>query len=234
MKRLLLLSPLLVLLMAAPTHGQNTNRAGLVVVFGDGSVQTQCVDFAEQNISGYDLLLRGGYDVIAQASGNNAAVCKIEGDGCNFPAEPCFCKSGRSQTDEYWSYWQLDGDEWRYSTRGAGMTRVEHGDVEAWVWGPGERGDDQGLPVVSFDRICTAPEATAAPTTMPPDTPVNTPAADNAPSPMPSVAPTTPGTSSPGSEQTEQTDSSAGYVIFGVLLIASLGAIGLAVLRERR
>lgn len=44
---------------------EQTNRAGLVVQFGDGSVFTSCVEFTEPDISAYDVLVRAGLTVEA-------------------------------------------------------------------------------------------------------------------------------------------------------------------------
>ena len=49
----------------AATHAQQSNRAGLVVRFGDGSLTTRCVEFSESTISGYDLLTRSGLNIVA-------------------------------------------------------------------------------------------------------------------------------------------------------------------------
>jgi hypothetical protein len=234
MNRLLLL-PLLALLIAAPTHGQNPNRAGLVVLFSDGSVQTQCVAFEEENISGLELLQRSAYDVIAQPVANNAAVCKIGPDGCDFPTEPCFCKSGGGQQGTYWSYWRLDGTDWRYSTLGAGVTRVHNGDVDGWAWGESDLQSDAPLPVLSFNQICPAQEPTVEPTSMPaPLPPTRPPAPTQSPMTEPFTTPTVPIAANLASEQANQDTYVVNYVFFGVLLLTSLGVIGAVLLRERR
>ena len=75
---------LLALAVAGPgptiMHAQQSNRVGLVVRFGDGSLITRCVEFTESEISGYDLLTRSGLDIVAAFDpGQGAAVCAIEG-----------------------------------------------------------------------------------------------------------------------------------------------------------
>lgn len=200
MKRLLILClPLLVLLLPAQTQGQTTNRAGIVVKFSDGRVQTSCVSFQSESISGLELLQSTGLDVIAQSSGGNAAVCKIGGDGCAFPAEPCFCKMGGGQQSLYWAYWRLNGDAWRYAAQGASSVRVTNGDVDGWAWGTGNVQSGAAPPVTTFDQICPAvqpepvqpaPEPTAkpAPTARPTAVPVPQPTI--APTARPTVKPT--------------------------------------------
>jgi chemotaxis protein CheC len=48
-----------------------------------------------------------------------ATICRIDGEGCNFPTESCFCQCQGSPCI-YWSYWRLTEGEWRYSNIGAG------------------------------------------------------------------------------------------------------------------
>ena len=57
----LLLSALCFLAGASAARAQGgDHRAGLVIRFGDGSVQTQCVSFGESSITGEELLQRSG------------------------------------------------------------------------------------------------------------------------------------------------------------------------------
>ena len=70
-----------------------SHQAGLVVQFGDNQVQTYCVNFDTETISGLQLLqnvssLQVIYD--ATSTGMGAGVCKINQDGCSFPMEDCF------------------------------------------------------------------------------------------------------------------------------------------------
>lgn len=200
MKRLLLLLlPALVLLVPAPMRGQVTSRAGVVVKFSDGSVHTNCVSFADDSISGLELLQRSGLDVIAQTSGNNAAVCKIGPDGCNFPAESCLaCKfgGGGSGQGEYWAYWILNGAAWRYSQQGAGIRRVRDGEVDGWAYGAGNVQTGAQPPVTTFDQICPAlpptPQPVVEPTTPPPPAPRPTtrPTVEPTRVPVPTAVPT--------------------------------------------
>jgi hypothetical protein len=120
------------------THAQQTNRAGLVVGFGDGTVIGRCIVFSESDISGYEMLMRSDLDVAA----NGGAVCGIEGTGC--PASDCFCA-----VPDYWSYWHLVNGAWRYSESGALLTTVHDGDVEGWNWGA------EPPPTLLFHQICS-------------------------------------------------------------------------------
>jgi len=161
MKRLtILLLPLLAALLPAVGSGSAANRAGVVIRYADGTVRTSCVSFDEPSISGLELLQRAGAEVIAQPAPGNAAVCKIDGDGCDYPAEPCFCKFGAGNSGEYWAYWQLDGRSWRYGQQGAGARRVHNGDVDGWAYGKGSAASGVQPPVVAFAEVC--PLASAA------------------------------------------------------------------------
>lgn len=158
-------------------RAQTLNQVGLVVRFGDGSVITRCIEFNEPEISGHDLLLRSGLDIIdAFDPGQGVAICSIEGEGC--PASSCLT----CDTPNYWSYWYLADGTWVYSQAGASNRKVHSGDVEGWRWGSGDP-----PPVVPFDQICTPPPTdTPQPTDTPP-----TPTATNTPQPTDTPPPPT-------------------------------------------
>ena len=157
-RRLLLLVALLVLLPGA-ARAQDENRAGLVVVFGDGRVEQQCVAFAEDAITGYQLLQRAGLPLSVEAGAIGPTVCSIDKEGCSFPAESCFCRCQGSPCI-YWSYWRLQDDgAWRYQALGAGNTKVRSGDVEGWRWAAGTTQDAEEPPAVSYAEICGGPSS---------------------------------------------------------------------------
>lgn len=155
----------ILLFAATPISAQEEKRAGLVIVHGDGRVTTRCIAFAEEAISGADLLARSGFDLSVEASSMGATICRIDGEGCTFPGEACFCQCQGSPC-VYWSYWRLDAGEWRYSNLGAGNTVVRAGDVDGWRWGQGAVDKAEAPPAVTFQEICAAPAQTlnAAPT----------------------------------------------------------------------
>lgn len=150
---------LLALLLPQPAQAQEgDNRAGLVIVHGDGRVVQQCVTFAEESITGYELLQRAGVTLNVEAGGFGATVCSINGQGCSYPAETCFCRC-QGAPCVYWSYWQLQPEDgWRYRSLGASNTQVRNGDVDGWQWASGTRSAIAEPPAVSFADIC-APEA---------------------------------------------------------------------------
>lgn len=158
---------LTILLFPAPVAAQAEHRAGLVIVHGDGSTVTQCIAFAEESISGAELLARSGFDLSIEASSMGATICRIDGEGCTFPGETCFCQCQGSPC-VYWSYWRLEQDEWRYSNLGAGNTVIHAGDVDGWRWGPGAVDKAEAPPTITLAEICEeTPQAiTPEPTPM--------------------------------------------------------------------
>lgn len=158
------------------------NQAALVVVHGDGSVVTRCVAFAEPQISGLDLLQRAGLDLNLEASGVGASICWLDGEGCTFPGQSCFCQC-EGASCIYWSYWRWADGAWRYAQQGAANSSVLPGALEGWVWGAGTVERAQPPPAITFDVVCAPPTpvatatSTATPTFIPTETPTFTPAA---------------------------------------------------------
>lgn len=225
-QKLLLLLPLLLFAALAPQPGraqETQNKAGVVVRYGDGRVQTACVAFDEPSISGIELLQRSGMAVTLQSSGMGAAVCKIEDEGCDYPAESCFCKC-KGGDCAYWAYQRFSQGTWAYSPIGASAIQVRPGDIDGWAWGAGsvERGAQP--PLMTFEEICAVappPTSVAEPAaTMPP--PAATTAATS-PNPTSTPAPSAPGGSSMGD-----------YLLFGALAVLLVGATIAALLRRRR
>jgi hypothetical protein len=156
-------------LLPRVAYAQEENRAGLVVVFGDGRVEQQCVAFAEDSISGYDLLQRSGLPLSIEAGAIGPTVCSIGKEGCSYPQESCFCRCQGSPC-VYWSYWRLQGDgRWRYQSLGAGNTEVRTGDVEGWRWAEGTTNNAAEPPAMTFADVCgvTVQQTTAVTLTMP-------------------------------------------------------------------
>jgi len=136
-------------------QANDPNRVGLIVTHGDGEVITQCLEFSEQQITGYDVLERSGLDLNADVTnGMGAAICRLDNEGCTYPADECFCQC-QGAPCTFWIYWYLDGGNWKFSSQGAANRQVQDGDVEAWVWGEGSpnNGGTQP-PKITFDEIC--------------------------------------------------------------------------------
>lgn len=179
----MLLSLLISLRFVGSVHAQGEgNRAGLVIVHGDGRVVTRCVAFEEPQISGHALLQRSGLAFSSGAGPMGITLCRLDGEGC--PASDCWCQC-KGTPCAYWTYFHrnLDGS-WTYANMGASMRQLGDGDVDAWVWGDGS----QAPPVLSFEAICTAGASAPAPdsataTVVPPETVEVTPTATPSPSP---------------------------------------------------
>lgn len=245
---LLLLVPLLSL--PAMGRAQEGNRAGVIVVKGDGEVLTACVTFSEPTISGMGLLERSGLDFTLQASGGNATVCSIAGEGCGFPGEGCFCQCQGGGSCRYWSYWHQNGGVWQYATTGAPLHRVPPGGIDAWTWGEGTGGAAPRPPAITFDAICpvpTAPTLMPAISPSPEPTPSATSTLASSPTSAPSASatstatiasepPATPTLASPPATPTpvaEQPSHTVSYLLFGGTLAFLLTGLALAWRRRR-
>lgn len=182
---------------AAAQEGQPP-RAGLVVDFGNGTVITRCVDLGPSGqATGEQVLRAAGLTLTAEYSAMGAAICSIEGVGCNYPMQPCWCQCTSSPC-VYWIYYHLVNGQWVYSNLGASSYIVRAGDVEGWVWGAGTFNQGALPPVRTFAEICAPPTATptptatatATPTPLPTDTPTPWPTATDTPPPTATWTPT--------------------------------------------
>jgi hypothetical protein len=228
------LACLLLLLAVAAVPGvafaDEPSQAGLVIQFDDGYVETRCVAFAEAEITGADLLLTySGYGTIVDvSSGMGITVCQIEAQGCSYPTEHCFCQCMGGGDCAYWNYFYREpgSSEWTYSALGAVLRKVQHGSLEAWVWGDGTT-----PPAFdgSFESICAeptvVPTAEPSPTTAPPTAtptvvlalPAATQPPEPAPTSSPSVTPAPPmPTPAPSSADTQ---SLLSYWPFGLMVL---------------
>ena len=224
---LLLLSLSVPLAGWAQSQPDGSNRAGIVVRGVDGHVHTACVAFAEPTISGMALLERSGFDVNAQVSGSNATVCSIDGGGCNFPQDTCFCQCQGGSACRFWNYWHLEGDTWQFAASGAPVYRVKPGGVDGWTWGDGEQVSRP--PAISFAEVCPLPEATAPVATNVTRTGLPTPAA-TADSPALATQ-STPRAEAPAAPTPER--DLVRYALFGVTFGVLIAAVGLAAKRRR-
>ncbi len=166
-----LLAAILIVSGLRAVNAQDAAQAGLVIVTGSGDPMTYCVDLApDEVVTGNELLQRAGVKVVADQNAMGATICSLNGTGCSFPAESCFCQCEGSPCT-YWSYWRQDeAGVWQYATAGAANTRIKAGTVEGWVWGEGTTESAKSPPALALGEICKAPEPTAvaaAPVTMP-------------------------------------------------------------------
>ncbi len=243
------------LLGATPASAQDGAQAGLVIVHGDDSVTTQCVAFAEESITGAELLVRSGLDVAMEASSMGATICRLDGQGCDYPQESCFCQCEGSPC-VYWSYWRLGSEGWTYSNLGAGNATVRAGDVDGWRWGEGRIDRAESPPAITFDEICageterlTAESAAGAENSAEkPEDEVVEKGEDSAPLAVAATAGATSAndarqvsgaaTGSTGSAVTAQTGSAIEPVtvlaiVIGLAVALPLAALAIALLRRR-
>ena len=182
---------LIAILIPRAALAQDTNRAGLVVIHDDGRTTQQCISFSESEITGLQVLELSGLDLNYNAQNSlGATICRIDGAGCSYPQEDCFCQCLEPPC-KYWSYWYRSDGDWFYSSVGASNRRVRNGDMEAWVWSEGTlntSADRRPPEDVVFDTVCLPP--TATPTVTPTATGTSIPTA----TPIPTVesATTTP------------------------------------------
>ena len=148
---------------AARASSAAVNQAGLVVTFGDGRTLTFCIEFDEDSITGLELLQRSGLQLVtSNSSGLGAAVCSIDGEGCQDPGD-CFCKC-KGGSCEYWAYYLYEDGDWKFSPVGAGNRSVRNGDIDGWAWGGGSGDTPNG-------NAPTCAEPTPTTTPVPPATP---------------------------------------------------------------
>ncbi len=188
--QLLGLVSLLGLLSLVAAQADSPNRVGLVVAHGD-KVITRCIEFSETEISGYEVLRRANLDLNVDASNSmGAAVCRIDGQGCTYPQEDCFCQC-QGTPCRFWIYWHLVNGDWQFSSLGASNYKVRSGSVEGWVWGEGVPSSGGVRPPrLAFEEICAEPPtATLTPTPGPTDTPTSTPTPKPTNTPVPQEKP---------------------------------------------
>jgi hypothetical protein len=145
------------------------DQAGVVIQFGDGSAHTACVELgSDGQATGEEVLRAAGFGTrIDYSSGfGGGTVCKIGNEGCDFPAEKCFCQCTMKPGDPcvYWSYFHLLDGQWRYSSQGLDSYVVRAGDVEGWAWGLSTVGAGILPPLITFEQICGAPSEAPPPT----------------------------------------------------------------------
>ena len=155
-------------------------EAGLVIQHGDGNVDTYCVPFKGDSISGSDLLKAVNIPVarvgdLVCAVGNNPA------EGCfgasDYDSCTCKCSGANAATCTYWAYFSAShGQPWQYSGLSFALLKSKDGDMQAWRWGRGGASSAPSPPAISFEAVCGhAPQGGLAQATQPPGaTPTNT------------------------------------------------------------
>lgn len=126
--------------------GSGDHRAALVVTHGDGSTETACIRFAEDELTGIELLERSGFEhsIDFSRSQESYALCSLDDEGCDHPDEPCFCGP------QYWSYWIREADTWVLHPVGISQWRVTDGTLFGTRWGDGTTAPAAG----TVEEIC--------------------------------------------------------------------------------
>jgi hypothetical protein len=121
------------LLVASPgralrAEGAGQGRAALVISYSPGRYVVRTLDVPAAGVSGLDALRTLGIYV----SEKSGLICSIGAEGCRYPGEDCFCA-----LPNYWGYWRLGEQGWRFSPVGAGGSTLAPGQVDGWAWGTG-------------------------------------------------------------------------------------------------
>jgi hypothetical protein len=144
---------------AATPEASQGGRAALIIVGQDGSTRQTCVTLPAGQSSGRALLELSSLPVtLDDRNAMGALVCAIDGLGCDYPAEPCFCQCEQLGTCTYWAYFvRTPPGEWTYSVQGVSTQPVRPGELHAWVWLDASRTGTEALgrlPDASFETVC--------------------------------------------------------------------------------
>ncbi len=117
-------------------YAQDNKTADIIVQFDESSTIIRSVEFSDP-ISGATALDLSGLNVIMEVSGFGTAVCSIEGVGCNFPEESCFCQCTGEGPCRYWGYNLWDGDSWISHPDGGIDSSIisQTGTIDGLRWG---------------------------------------------------------------------------------------------------
>jgi prenyltransferase beta subunit len=98
--------------------GMMNDAALMIDPAEEGELQTFCISFEEESISGLELLNLADIEVDAPEGFVNSIAGISNPDGGTM----------------YWSYWYWNGREWKFHETGAGETMVLPGLIEAWYF----------------------------------------------------------------------------------------------------
>jgi hypothetical protein len=162
------------LLAMHPVHAA-VHHAALVIQHSSGSLIARCVAFAEDQITGLQLVERSGVQYEAQSFGSvGSAICQLD-------REPSTVPSGCFGSGPYWQYFHRQGGGWQTSAFGASSSVLHDGDTDGWHYAVGA---NQVPGNVAFASVCGAPAPAPA-------TPAAQAANHATPIPMAAPAPTT-------------------------------------------
>ncbi|MBI5947832.1 MAG: hypothetical protein HY875_06830 [Chloroflexi bacterium] len=158
---MLLLAGLLGLVVRTGAAFADGGEAGLVIQNGDGTIDTYCVAFSGDGITGDRLLAQAGVTVVSWGG----LVCAIgESEGCFQPNSvsscTCQCKGGADCT--YWAFFtQRYGQAWVYASIGYQGQKAKDGDLQGWKWGKGGLQSAPAPQAITFEQVCGHPPQAA-------------------------------------------------------------------------
>jgi hypothetical protein len=129
------------------------HRAALVIEHGGGEIVSRCVTFAEDHLSGLQLIQRSGIEYQVRNFGSlGNAVCQLDREPATVPAG-CF---GSGAT---WQYFQRTGTSWKQASAGPQTSTVADGGMDGWLYAAGTASPSAR---VTFSQVCR-PAAAVAP-----------------------------------------------------------------------
>jgi hypothetical protein len=135
------------LLSIRPAHAA-IHHAALVIQHASGSVITRCVAFAEDQITGLQLVERSNVQYEAQGFGSmGSAMCQLD-------REPSAVPPGCFGSGPYWQYFHRRGAGWQASPLGASSSAVHDGEMDGWRYAAGS---NQAPGTIPFASICGVP-----------------------------------------------------------------------------
>jgi hypothetical protein len=120
----------------ASAQADDINVAGIVIDYGNGERSYALVPFADETVSGIDLLHKSGLPLLTIEFGAmGEGVCVIEDTGCDLSAcRARLCQTGDPESP-FWQYVRSDGTGmWEFAALGASSSKVGDGDVDGWFW----------------------------------------------------------------------------------------------------
>lgn len=217
------------LLAMQPVHAA-VHHAALVIQHSSGSLIARCVAFAEDQITGLQLVERSGVPYEAQSFGSvGSAICQLD-------REPSTVPPGCFGSGPYWQYFHRRGSGWQTSAFGANSSVLHDGDMDGWHYAVGA---NQVPGNVAFALVCGAPtppattarqvahasnHATPIPTATPgPSTSLEALAPSDSPPPSAVLTSTGPPTQPP------KATALGPWLAFGsmAILLLALGAVNL-------
>ena len=142
------------ILSTRPAHAA-IHHAALIIQHSSGSLITRCVAFAEEQITGLQLVQRSGVEYEAQGFGSMGnAMCQLD-------REPSTVPPGCFGSGPYWQYFHRQGAGWQASAVGVSSSVLHDGDMDGWRYAVGA---NQAPGNIAFGTVCGAPPPPVAAT----------------------------------------------------------------------